>query len=52
VRVLQGSLEQSNVSPVDGMVSLISINRQFEAYERAMKLMDSVTEKMVSEAAR
>jgi flagellar basal-body rod protein FlgF len=51
-RVLQGSLEQSNVSPVDGMVSLISINRQFEAYERAMKLMDSVTEKMVSEAAR
>lgn len=51
-RVVQGSLEQSNVSPVDGMVSLISINRQFESYQRAMRLMDSVTEKMVSEAAR
>ncbi|HVO95010.1 MAG TPA: flagellar basal-body rod protein FlgF [Terriglobales bacterium] len=52
VRVIQGSLEQSNVGPVDGMISLVSINRQFEAYERAMKLMDSVTEKMVSDAAR
>lgn len=52
VRVIQGSLEQSNVSPIDGMVSLISINRQFEAYERAMKLMDSATEKMITDAGR
>jgi flagellar basal-body rod protein FlgF len=52
VRVLQGSLEQSNVSPIDGMVSLISLNRQFEAYERAMKLMDSVTERLLSDGAR
>ncbi|MGH7872193.1 MAG: flagellar basal-body rod protein FlgF [Candidatus Binatia bacterium] len=51
-RVIQGSLEQSNVSPVDGMISLISINRQFETYERAMRLMDSVTEKMVAAAAQ
>jgi flagellar basal-body rod protein FlgF len=51
-RVVQGSLEQSNVSPVDGMISLITINRQFEAYERAMKLMDSATAKMLAEAAR
>jgi flagellar basal-body rod protein FlgF len=50
--IMQGNLEQSNVSPIDSMVSLISINRQFEAYERAMKLMDSVTEKMLSEGAR
>jgi flagellar basal-body rod protein FlgF len=52
LRVVQGSLEQSNVSPVDGMISLVSINRQFEAYERAMKLMDSATAKMLAEAAR
>jgi flagellar basal-body rod protein FlgF len=51
-RVLQGSLEQSNVSPIDGMLSLIALNRQFEASERAMKLMDSVTEKMLSDGAR
>jgi flagellar basal-body rod protein FlgF len=52
VRVFQGSLEQSNVSPIDGMVSLIAINRQYEAYERAMRLMDSATAKMISEGAR
>ena len=51
-QVVQGSLEQSNVSPIDSMVALISINRQFEAYERAMKLMDTVTEKMLSDGAR
>ncbi|HUK39564.1 MAG TPA: flagellar basal-body rod protein FlgF [Candidatus Acidoferrales bacterium] len=50
VRVVQGGLEQSNVSPIDSMVSLISIQRQFEAYERAMGLMDSVTQKMISDA--
>jgi flagellar basal-body rod protein FlgF len=52
IRVLQGSLEQSNVRPIDGMVSLIALNRQFEAYQRAMKLMDSVTERLLSEGAR
>jgi flagellar basal-body rod protein FlgF len=51
VRVMQGGLEQSNVSPIDSMVSLITIQRQFEAYERAMGLMDSATEKMISAAA-
>jgi flagellar basal-body rod protein FlgF len=51
-RVLQGSLEQSNVSPVEGMVSLISLNRQFEAYERAMKLMDSATERLLADGSR
>jgi flagellar basal-body rod protein FlgF len=50
-RVLQGSLEQSNVSPIDGMVSLIALNRQFEASQRAMTLMDSVTQKMLSAGA-
>jgi flagellar basal-body rod protein FlgF len=50
-RVLQGELEQSNVSPIDSMVSLIAIQRQFEAYERAMGLMDSVTQKMIADGA-
>ena len=49
---MQGSLEQSNVSPVDGMISLISIHRQFDSYERIMRLMDSVTEKMIAAAAQ
>ena len=51
-RVAQGSLEQSNVSPIDSMVSMITIQRQFEAYERAMKLMDGATEKMIADAGR
>jgi flagellar basal-body rod protein FlgF len=51
-RVFQGNLEQSNVSPIDSMTSLITINRQFEAYQRAMKLMDTATDKMIAEGAR
>ena len=52
VRIVQGSLEQSNMSPIDGMISLITINRQFESYQRAMSLMDSATERMIADAAR
>jgi flagellar basal-body rod protein FlgF len=51
-RVAQGNLEQSNVSPIDSMVSMITIQRQFEAYERAMKLMDGATQKMIVDAGR
>ena len=51
-RIVQGNLEQSNVSPIDSMVQLISINRQFESYERAMKMMDSMTEKMLADSPR
>ena len=51
-RVLQGSLEQSNVNSIDGMLSLIALNRQFEASERAMKLMDAATEKILADGAR
>jgi len=51
-RVVQGHLEQSNVGAVDSLVALIHINRQFESYQRAMKLLDSVTEKVLSDNAR
>ena len=51
IRVLQGELEQSNVSPIDSMVSLIAIQRQFEAYQRAMALMDSATQRMIADGA-
>jgi flagellar basal-body rod protein FlgF len=51
-RLAQGHLEQSNVSPIDSMVSMITIQRQFESYERAMKLRDGATQKMIADAAR
>lgn len=52
IRLIQGHLEQSNVSAVDSMVNLIALNRQFESYQRAMKLLDSATEKVISDSAR
>ena len=52
VQVVQGSLEEANVSPIESMVALIDLQRQFEAYERAMRTMDSVTEKVVDQAGR
>ncbi len=51
-RLVQGNLEQSNVSPIDSMLALISINRQFESHQRAMKLMDGITEKMINDSAK
>ena len=51
-RVLQGNSEQANVNPIAAMVTMITVQRQFEAYERAMKTMDSVTERLISEGAR
>lgn len=51
-KVAQGHLEQSNVSPIDSMVSMITIQRQFEAYERAMRLMDGATQKIIADAGR
>jgi flagellar basal-body rod protein FlgF len=47
--VQQGALEQSNVSAVDGMVSLIVLHRQFESYQRAMGLIDSITQKAIAD---
>jgi len=51
-QVLQGSIEDANVNPVEAMVSLIDVERQFEAYEHAMRMMDGTTEKVVNEAGK
>jgi flagellar basal-body rod protein FlgG len=51
-RVLQANLERANVNPVDAMVGLINIHRQFEAYGKMLQLMDSATARMLSEGAR
>ena len=50
--VLQGNVEQSNVNAVDALVGLIAIHRQFEAYGKALQMMDSATGKMIAEGAR
>ncbi len=49
-RIIQGSLEKSNVNPIQSMVELIDIQRQFEAYQRALRTMDETTEKVLDAA--
>ena len=39
--VRQGMLEDSNVSPVEGVVQLITLQRSFEMMQRALTLFDS-----------
>jgi flagellar basal-body rod protein FlgF len=51
-QIVQGGLEQSNVSPIDSMVLMITNQRHFDAYERAIRMMDGTTEKMIAEAGR
>ncbi len=51
-RVLQGHLEEANVNPIEIMVHLITLQRHFEAYERAMRLMDSATQRMLSDGVQ
>jgi flagellar basal-body rod protein FlgG len=51
-RVLQGNLERSNVNPIETMITLITLNREFESYQRALRLMDDATVKMLNEGAR
>jgi flagellar basal-body rod protein FlgF len=51
-QVLRNTIEDANVNSVEAMVALIDVERQFEAYEHAMRLMDGTTEKVVNEAGK
>ena len=51
--LLHGStLEQSNVSPADASVRLVSVMRQFEMLQRALTLGAEMNRKAVEEVAR
>ena len=43
-RVISGAVEQSNVSVVEGMASLIKVSRAYEAYHRAIETFRRVDE--------
>jgi flagellar basal-body rod protein FlgG len=52
-RIKVGHLEQSNVSPVDEMVHLMSAYREFEAVQRTLKtLMTDMNSKLIQELGR
>jgi len=38
--VIQGALERSNVNPIDEMVEMIALHRNFEAAQRGIRLQD------------
>lgn len=50
--VLQGFVEEANVTPIDAMVSLITTQRQFDVYARALKTMDAITERVITETLK
>jgi flagellar basal-body rod protein FlgF len=50
--VIQGSLEQSNVAPADSAVRLVSVMRQFEMLERAMRIGAEMNKQAVQDVAR
>lgn len=45
-RVVQGSLEKSNVDPLVAMVSLVEASRSFEAFQKAMQASDELDERL------
>ena len=50
--VKQGSLEVSNVSPVEEMIDLIELQRQFESSQRTVKIIDSILGKAVNDIGK
>jgi flagellar basal-body rod protein FlgF len=50
--VRQGSLEQSNITPISEMVDMISIQRAYTAVQKAVTTLDTVREIATTELAR
>jgi flagellar basal-body rod protein FlgF len=51
-RVIQGSLEESNVNAIEEFVALVEISRQYEAAQKVIQTMDETTHLAVNEIAR
>jgi len=51
-RVQQGFVEQSNVSPLDGLVEMITVQRSYAAIERSIRVLDGVLERISNDIGR
>ena len=52
-QVRQGSLEQSNINPVQQMMSMINMMRQFEGLQKAINtVMNTLNEKSVNQVGK
>lgn len=47
--IVQGFLETSNINPVNEMVNLIDMHRQFEATQKVMRTFDQIAEDAINE---
>ncbi len=52
IKVRQGFLESSNVNPVTAMVQMIEVNRAYEANQKVIQTHDTMTGRLINEAAR
>ncbi len=52
VSILQGKLEESNVNPIDEMVQLIEIQRQYESLQRTIRSLDMALGRTVNDIPR
>ena len=51
-RIRQGMLENSNVEPMDEMISMIEASRNFEAGQRALSMQDDTLRRAVNDVGR
>jgi flagellar basal-body rod protein FlgG len=50
--VIQGSLEMSNVNVVEEMVTLITLNRNYESSQRALTAQDESLGRLINSVPR
>ena len=51
-RVIQGAIEEANLSPVQSLVAMIDTLRGFEAYMRAAERLDQVAARAITDVGR
>jgi flagellar basal-body rod protein FlgF len=51
-RLLQGSIEGSNVSAIESMIDMIRINRHFELSQKSIQSQDELTQKLIQSLQR
>ncbi len=50
--IIQGALERSNVNPIDEMVEMINLHRNFETAQRSIRLQDESARQLIERAGR
>ena len=52
VRLHPGAIEAANVDPVAGMIELVDVSRGFETYMHAMRRLDEVVQRAITDVGR